>query len=233
MKKLLATLIIAGIVNPLMAQDFNTMTGDWMRVKVEYRNGAQVPNNHSSRALIRYHFTKKNMFMVVGDNTMTGAYERMGNALQIAPIQKFEIEEYSNHSLVLVDAGRNDAIRYYMIPTDSFQISGMWKYSYKVMETDTVYESAPGITPIYTKGYNDFMNTIMMGFREKVGFDYSYVVMKDGTIGDVTINASTNPKLNKRLTQLVKKSSGKWLPASYKGKPINVQINGKVSLNNM
>ena len=77
------------------------------------------------------------------------------------------------------------------------------------------------------------MNTIMIGFRDKVGFDYSYVVMKDGTIGDVTINASTNPKLNKRLTQLVKKSSGKWLPASYKGKPINVQINGKVSLNNM
>jgi hypothetical protein len=75
------------------------------------------------------------------------------------------------------------------------------------------------------------MNSLMTGFSQQVAFDFTYVVQKDGTIGDVKITASTNPKLDKRLIQLLKKTSGKWIPGTYKGKAINVLQNGNVAFN--
>jgi hypothetical protein len=231
MKKTLATLFFSLLFCSIYCQDFNTMAGDWIRVKAEYKDGAKVPNNHGSRALIRYHFTKKEVYQVFVGTTLPSAYTRTGNVLKIAPVQIFVIESYTDKALTLVDAEGDQPIRYYLIPTDSFQVSGRLRYPYEVIATDTIYTGTPGIEPIYPKGESEFMNYIMTGFTQKVGFNFSYVVQKDGTIGNVTINASTNPKLDKRLIQLVKKSSGKWIPATYKGKLINVRQSGAIGLN--
>jgi hypothetical protein len=232
MKKTFVTLFVALINFSLYSQDFNTMEGDWMRVKVEYKDGEKVPNNNGSRALIRYHFTKKEIYQVIQGSTIPSEYTRTGNVLKIAPIQVFAIEAYTKKALTLVDADGAQPMRYYMIPTDSFQVSGRIKYLNEVVGTDTIYASAPGIEPLYAKGQNEFMKSLMMGFSQTVGFQFSYVVQKDGTIGDVTIKVSTNPKLEKRLIQLVKKTSGKWIPATYKGKPVNVRQSENLSLNN-
>jgi hypothetical protein len=119
-----------------------------------------------------------------------------------------------------------------LIPTDSFQVSGRIKYPYEVIGADTIYINKPGIEPIYPKGNNGFMNDIVTGFSQPAGFNFTFVVQKDGTIGDVTIKASSNPKLDKRLIQLVKKTSGKWIPATYRDKPINVRQVSVISVNN-
>jgi hypothetical protein len=231
MKRMLGTLFVMFIFCSAYSQDFNTMAGDWIRVKAEYKDGGKLPNNHGSRVIVRYHFTKKEVYQVIASNTLPTAYSRTGNVLKIAPVQIFVIESYTDKQLTLVDAEGHQPVRYYLIPTDSFQVSGRLRYPFEVVDSDTIYSNTPGIEPIYPKGQNEFMNYIMTGFTQKVGFNFSYVVQKDGTIGNVTINASTNPKLNKRLVQLVKKSSGKWIPATYRGKPINVRQNGAISLN--
>jgi hypothetical protein len=230
MKKMLATPLFVLINFLTFGQDFNTMTGDWIRVNAEFKDGRKIPGNHTSRVLIRYHFTKKEVYHISPGSTLPSEYVRTGNILKIGPVQTFAIEEYTDKALTLVDNGR-EPIRYFLIPTDSFQISGLFKYPYEVINGDTVYTNRPGIEPIYPKGQNDFMTSIMTGFTQQVAFDFSYVVKKDGTIGDVIINASTNEKLNKRLIQLVKKSSGKWIPGNYKGEPINVLQTEKIALN--
>jgi hypothetical protein len=225
------TLVLALIFCSLFGQDFNTMAGDWMRVKAEYKDGESVPNNHTARTFIRYKFTKKEVFLVLPGNTIPSTYSRTGSLLKIAPIQTFIIEEYTDKKLTLVDAGGANPIRYYLIPTDSFQVSARFRYPYEVVNSDTIYSNMPGIEPIYPKGHTDFMNSLMTGFSQQVAFDFTYVVQKDGTIGDVKITASTNPKLDKRLIQLLKKTSGKWIPGTYKGKAINVLQNGNVAFN--
>ena len=232
MKKTLFTLFVVSIFFSAYCQDFNTMAGDWIRVKAEYKEGGRLPNNHSSRVLVRYHFTEKEVYQVMATNTFPTAYTRTGNVLKLAPVQVFVIEAYTDKGLTLVDADGDQPMRYYLIPTDSFQVSGRLKYPFEVVDTDTIYANNPGIEPIYPKGQKDFMEYLMRGFTQKVGFNFSYVVQKDGTIGDVTVKASTNPKLNKRLVQLVKKSSGKWIPATYKGKPVNVRQDGAMGFNN-
>jgi hypothetical protein len=228
MKKALAALFVISsyCVN---CQDFNTMAGDWIRVDVEYANGDRVPNGHNARAFVRYHFTKKEVFLVSG-NTLLTSYTRAGNQLRIGPIQSFIIERYSDSNLTLVEAHAADPIRYFLIPTDSFQVSGRLGYPFEVVGTDTVYKAMPGIEPIYPKGHDELNHSIVAGIAQQAAFDFSYVVKKDGTIGDVTVNASTKPKMNKRLIQLIKKSSGKWIPATYKGKSINVRQEDKIAM---
>lgn len=231
MKKTLVTLFAVSIFCSVYSQDSNTMAGDWIRVKAEYKDGGKLANNHASRVVVRYHFTDKEVYQVITTNTHRAAYTRIGNVLKIAPVQVFVIEAYTDNALTLVDAEGDHPIRYFLIPTDSFQVSGILKYPFEVVDTDTIYTNTPGIEPIYPKGQNEFMDYIMRGFTQQVGFNFSSVVQKDGTFGNVTVKASTNPKLNKRLVQLVKKSSGKWLPATYKGKPVNVRLDGAMAFN--
>lgn len=232
MKRTLATLVFLLVCSLLHGQDFNTMTGDWIRVKAEYKDGAKIPDNHGAHLLLRYYFTKKEVYQIYSENTLPCSYTRTGNVFKIAPVQMFAIETYTSKALTLVEADGPDPIRYYLIPTDSFQVSRRSRYSYQVVNNDTIYTNAPGIEPIYPKGENEFTFLIMNGFTEKVGFDFNYVVLKDGTIGDVVINASTNPTLNPRLIKLIKKTSGKWIPATLRGKPINVRQHEAIGLNN-
>jgi hypothetical protein len=232
MKKVLAAIAVVFTFCSVYGQDFNTMAGDWIRVKAEYNDGGKLPGNHGSRTFLRYHFTEKEIYLVSPGNTFPSTYTRTGSSLKIAPVQTFVIEEYTDKALTLLEAEENRPIRSYFIRTDSFQVSGALKYPYEVIGADTVYSSLPGIEPIYPKGHNEFMKPLMMAFTQKVGFDFSYVVQKDGTIGAVTINASSNPKLDKRLIQQIRKS-GKWIPATYKGKPIHVRQTGKVAFNNV
>jgi hypothetical protein len=229
MKKILITFFVAMFYLSASSQDFNTMTGDWIRIKGEYQDGDQLENNNTARAIVRYRFTKKEVFVIFPGNTQPVSYNRTGNRIAIGPVQKFVIEEYTKSALTLVDAEGAKPIRYYMVPTDSFQIKR--KYAFEAIGQDTIYTEGPGIEPIYLKGHNEFMQSLMGGFSQTVGFHFSYIVEKDGSIGDVVVTVSSNPKQDKRLVQLVKKSSGKWIPATYKGKPINVRLNARMSFN--
>ncbi|HEY0652691.1 MAG TPA: hypothetical protein VGD65_06165 [Chryseosolibacter sp.] len=230
-KKTLAALLLCLFFYSANAQDFATVAGDWIRVRAEYQDGEQLPRNHGSRIFVRYVFTGKELYLVFPGSTIVTTYSRAGNHLKIAPVQEFIIEQYTESEITLLDATGDDPIRYHLIPTHVFQTNGTVKYSHEVVNADTVYANAHGIEPIYKKGNQAFMMELMSGFTQEVGFNFSYVVQKDGTIGDITINASTNPKLDKRLTQLIRKSSGKWIPATYKGQPINVRLKESVGFN--
>ena len=69
---------------------------------------------------------------------------------------------------------------------------------------------------------------MLAGITETAAFTFDYVVQKDGTIGEVIINTSTNPSLNKRFIQQVKKTSGSWTPGTIRGKPVSVKCSANV-----
>ncbi len=232
MKKSLITLLVVFIYCSLNGQDMKLISGDWMRIKAEFTDGQRIPRNHEANTLIRYHFTSKEVFNVFPGQTYSMPYTRTNNTLKIGPALKYSIEKYTDKAFTLVEEGEDRPIRYYLIPTDSFQIMGLIKYKYEVVETDTIYTTAPGIEPIFPEGQNEFMKSIIMGFSGKVGFKFTYVVQKDGTIGDVSVISSSNTKQNKRLIKLVEKTSGQWIPASYKGKPIHVRQEATISVQN-
>lgn len=229
--KVLPTVLFIFLCTAIQAQNFNTMTGDWIRVQAEYADGQRLPNNHYARVYQRYRFTKDEVYQVIGNTVLPSSYTRTGNDLKIGPAQRFMIEEYTDKSLRLVEAQGNDPARFYLIPIDSFQRMGFFKYAYTVVNADTIYTMNVGIEPIYPKGSMELLEEIMQGFTVSVSFEYSYVVRKDGTIGEVEVLFTTNDKRNKRLIQMVQKSSGKWIPATWRGKAIDVKITSKMGVN--
>ncbi len=209
-------------------QDFNSMAGDWMRVSAEYSDGKSIERNHHAGFYLRFHFTDKIVYQLFGANCTPSNYSRQGNLLKFEPTRAFAIEQYTSKSLTLLEPEGDHQLRYRLVPLDSFQRMGR-KYTFAVNNTDTVYNEATGLEPIFYKGSNEWMQMLMTGTSGTFTAKYNFVVKKDGTIGDVEITVSTYPKLNKRLIQAIKKSSGKWIPATLHGKPVNVKVNGSAS----
>jgi hypothetical protein len=209
-------------------QDFNSMAGDWMRVSAEYSDGKSLERNHHARFYLRFHFTEKIVYQLIGSNCTPSNYSRQGNLLKIEPVRVFAIEQYTSKTLTLLEPDGDYQLRYHFVRLDSFQRMGR-KYDFTVNNADTVYNEVPGLEPIFSKGANEWIQSLMTGSSGTLAAEFNFVVKKDGTIGDVEITLSTNPKLNKKLTQAIKKSAGKWIPATLHGKPVNVKVKGKVS----
>jgi hypothetical protein len=229
-KPLLSLVILLWLRAPLVAQESGSLSGDWMRVKAEFRDGRQLPGNHHARVIQRYYFVKDKVYLIVGGQTNPSSFSVAGGTLQIGPAQTFEIEHYADEELVLLERG--EGVRQILIPRDSFTISGIVKYTYVVQDPDTIYTVRTGIEPVYADGHREFMRTIQEGFTavKAAAFTFTYVVLKDGSIGEVEVTKSTNEKLNKILVKQVKRTSRKWIPATLNGKPINVQMSGNISL---
>jgi hypothetical protein len=213
----------------LIAQKSDALSGDWMRVTAKSSDGKELPYNHPGRIFQRYYFVKDKVLVVLGNTTTPMEYTLNANQLKLGPVQTFTVEQQSVKEMVLLET--KNSVRYYFIPTDSFTVSGVVRYESTISDSDTVYTSSLGIEPIYREGSMAFMKYIVQSFDPvDVSFEFTYVVQKDGKIGAVNIEFSTNEKYNKRLIQIVKKTSGKWLPGSIDGKAINVQAKGNITL---
>jgi hypothetical protein len=229
MKLLLSIACFLFIFTQLVAQSSEPLTGDWMRVTATRADGRELPFDHPSRTIQRYYFLKDKVLVVMGSSTTPMEYSLTGNQLKLGPVQTFTVEKKSEREMTFMEA--KNSIRYYFIPTDSFTVSGIVKYPLTISASDTIYTNTIGIEPLYPQGTMAFMKYIMEGFGSvEVSFEFTYVVQKDGTIGEVQVPVSTNEKMNKRLIQLIKKSSGKWIPGAMHGKPLNVKMKGNLSL---
>lgn len=207
------------------AQNPGKLAGDWMRITATYSNGSELPYNHPARVFQRYVFYNNKALVVMGNSTTPMDYTLTANQLKLGPVQTFVVEAWASTGsaeMKLLDA--KNSVRYYFIPTDSFTVSGVMDYPFTVTGPDTVYTSTPGIEPVYTEGSMSLMKYIRQGFASVKGtLEFTVVVRKDGTVGDVEITLSTNEKLNKQLIKIVKKTSGKWIPGSIGGKPVHVK----------
>lgn len=211
-----------------LAQSPSAITGDWILTDVMYSDGSQLlPADRETRTLKRYYFINNKVFVVLGNTTFPMDYTRAGNELRLGPVQTFTIEQYSDKALILLEVKKDrKAERYFFIPVDSFTVSDIWKYQHTTLNTDTVYTTAPGISPIYLlEDKMTFMDFVSQGLGYfSPPLEFSFVVKKDGTIGAVEILSTSSEKLKSRLTKVIMKTSGKWVPGAIKGKPVNVKI---------
>jgi hypothetical protein len=218
------------------AQTAAPITGDWIRVKAEYTDGSPLGRNNTAGTYLRYRFQKPKCYAVVSNLSEEREYSQTGNSLKFGKFLEFIVEQSSDTSLVLSEprtSGAVTPIRYYFIPTKSFTASKKHTYAYTFSDTDTIYARNTGIEPIYTEGnFNGFTSHLMQKFSgvSAIAFDFDFVVLKDGSIGDVTITSSTDEKKNKKLIQAVKQTSGKWISARIAEQAVNVRITQRFNM---
>jgi hypothetical protein len=138
----------------------------------------------------------------------------------------YAVESVTGKELRLLETQTAYPTRHVLIPTDSFTIDRKFPFAVHPQTSDTVYNSTAGIEPIYKQ--DNFVQVVLTGISGTASFEFDYIVQKDGTIGDVTIKYSSNPTLNKKFVQMVKKTSGTWIPTVIEGKTVNVKCSTRV-----
>jgi len=201
------------------------LLGDWTRAHAEFIDGSELPGNYYATQPQRFYFIKNKVITFQSCLTNYADYKLDGNKLQMG-LQNFTVESVTNKELRLLETQTTYAVRHILIPSDSFTITRNFHYTVNRETADTVYTSTAGIEPLFKK--DSFVQAVLAGITETVSFTFDYVVQKDGTIGEVTIITSTNPSLNKRFIQQVKKTSGNWTPGTIRGKPVNVKCSANV-----
>jgi hypothetical protein len=219
-----------------VAQTITPITGDWIRVKAEYADGSPLSRNHPATTYLRYNFKKPKCYTVVSNLFEEREYLHTGNTLRFGKFLDYVVEQSVDTSLILSEprtSGAVTPIRYYFIPTKKFTASKKNTYPYTVTEADTIYTRNAGIEPIYTDGnFGGFNGYLLQKFSgvKAIAFEFTFVVLKDGSIGDVTISSSTDEKKNKKLIQVIKQTSGKWLSARIAEQAVNVRISERFNM---
>lgn len=224
----LLIIVFALAYSSLSAQQSGALAGDWILTDVKYGDGTELPTTErETRTLKRYYFTTNKVFVILGNTVFPMDYKQSSNQLRLGPVQTFVVEEYSEKALTLLEVKKDrKPERYFFIPVDSFTVSGIWKYMYTASDTDTVYTTAPGISPIYLledkMTFMDFVSQGLGSFRPPLKF--SFVIQKDGSIGAVEVLSAASESLKKKVTKVIMKTSGKWVPGAIHGKPIHVKV---------
>ena len=159
-----------------------------------------------------------------------------GGVFTMGSFQKFIVEKSSDEELVLLETGDlqgRTPIRYTFTPTSQYTLKMKSKYAFALEGIDTIYTEAKGIEPIYREGSsNGFKKALMEQLvgSKALAVEYSFVVKNDGTIGNVEIISTTDPKKNKKLIKAVQQTSGDWIPAKLGERAINVKVSDSFSL---
>jgi Gram-negative bacterial TonB protein C-terminal/Tetratricopeptide repeat len=157
-------------------------------------------------------------YSIVGNSMIFGSYA-------------FEVIEYSDTKLTLVDRSepdRSKALMLKFIPKRLNDLTFSPEY-YKAKNGENVYKSIPGLLePIFLNANLSPIDFVFekFGFPEykKGGFVVRFIVNKDGQIKGTKLIASSNERYNDKLIQAVSKTKGKWLPGTFQGEKVNIEI---------
>jgi tetratricopeptide (TPR) repeat protein len=143
----------------------------------------------------------------------------------------FKIIELSETKLTLIDGSEPDpskALMLKFIPKKLSDLTFSPEY-YKAKNGENVYRSIPGLLePIFI---NENMSPIdyvfeKFGFPEykKGGFVVRFIVNKNGQIKGTKLVASSNERYNEKLIQAINKTKGKWIPGTFQGEKVNIEV---------
>lgn len=245
MKKILfitLTFLIGASLN-VKAQE---IYGDWIKAKVTYLNGTELPDNNVLKyQFLRYSFKDKDkLFLSVKyDNKGSAlAFARDSNILQILNsygdvINSFQIESVSNSELILVQSVNgafNDdtCLKYQFINEKTYQnqlplLPSDVLYS---NENNTVYKVSEKIHPEFL-GDKTFHAFCLERIHEKSAvestdnlFISTFIVTKDGEIKNIQILEKINDRFEKQFLRVLNKSKKRWIPAELNGEKVDVQM---------
>jgi TonB family protein len=143
----------------------------------------------------------------------------------------FGVQSLSDYKLCIFDALESDpskSLMIIMVPKKLKDL-GLNPEKYKAKNGEWVYKRIPQLLePTFMDKNMNPLDFVFekFGFPEyrKGGFVVRFIVNSSGELGGVKVLASTNDKYNENLVKAVKKTKGKWLPATYQGEKINVEL---------
>ncbi|HVU58179.1 MAG TPA: energy transducer TonB [Puia sp.] len=184
-------------------------------------DGRQVPDT----TYTRYTFLKKNAIISFTPNWDGASYDWSldGNKLTLG-FGSWEIEELTDSTLTLTQPEYSKiklCAEEYLV-RDSARLIQVGEFN-----NEPVYKGTWYVTPRWKKGsLEGYIHKAMSVYeiRKASYFEASYIITKQGTVENVKVLSSIIPDFDATVVDLLKKTSGQWIPAAFHGQPVQTQL---------
>lgn len=204
------------------------LLGEWVKEEIRMKDGSKLYNNPLSEMNLRYVFND--------DNTATIYYDgRSGNVPYLLQNDKIEINSLpliisylDKNRLILEEEKDTLGIQIRLVSAKIHNL-GFTPQSYITQGNDTIYVAERNyLEPFFNDPAQNAMQFISenFGYPEYRADDFyaRFIITKNGEVKGIKILNSTNPKFDIKLVKAIKKSEGKWIPAKWEEKTVNVEI---------
>jgi tetratricopeptide (TPR) repeat protein len=229
-----------------MAQPNTKIYGNWVKTRVTYKDGTELTDDNELKYdYLRYSFSKPDKALIAmiynrGNHGLT--YTITSGILQIKStfgfvMNEFFIEKLTDKELILIQKGNAgfdgpDCLRYYYITEDAYQRSIPLTINdiVSISGKDTVYKASAKIYASYKGeiGFHELVSKAVDGLRDAQPlnnhFLATFIVNKTGEADSLHIVEGINPDFDKRFIKTFNKLKKNWIPATYNGNVVNVQM---------
>lgn len=152
-------------------------------------------------------------------------YALVNDTLKINDLNYF-IETSTKDSLILLNKLKNNCNKYYFISES--KIHELQKQDYFINKGDTVYYANEYNAP-KLKNETNFLNYFMkstpfMISKDSCVFQISFIITKEGEVGDYNGNISCLKNPMKKIDKIIDVTRGKWEPMALSGIPVSSLI---------
>lgn len=231
-KQIILCLCLTGAVNTFAQKHvIDALKGEWIKEDITLADGSKVFDPGVINSSLIYEFINGDTLLVTynGENRYH-RYVLSDSTLNFSG-KEYKIDRLEKPLLELVETNPAVgfmALRIKMVFKPTFDY-GISPKTYQAKNGEIVYERVPGIVdPKFVSRGVTAMDAIYreFGFPDyrKGGFVVRFVITKEGKMEGERIVASSHQRYDERLIKAVRKTSGKWLPAKFNGKPVNCEV---------
>lgn len=230
---MLKTLFLICISSVAVAQSIKgNLIGDWIKEDIRLRDGSPILDKAVRDIQLRYIFDKNGTSRVVYDGkTGDRPYRLKRDTLIIGDDTFYKIEQVSDIKLVLQQITADSsatALKLTFTPAHLYNI-GFMPEKYRTKGGDTIYVYKPNyLEPFFMDGEMNASQYISENFDfpeyRAADFYTRFIITKEGDVKGIEIVRTTNDRFNNKLIAAIKKTQGKWKPALWEGKPVNVEV---------
>jgi tetratricopeptide (TPR) repeat protein len=218
--------------NPVKTYTKSQLLGDWVKTDIRLKDNSRIYDDEIHRSQIRYNFMSEDTVLITYQGTNQKYYYRFANNLVVLPQTKieFRVEELDDRKLVISESKQDStkySLKFTLVKAEVFNL-GFTPQSYLTQGNDTVYVAQRNyLEPLFIDEYRSPMDFIIEKFafpEWKMGqFSARFIITKDADVKAVKVDG-TPEKQKENLIKAIKKTKGKWVAATWEGKPVNAEI---------
>ena len=223
MKQLKIYTIFTFISFSVVGQKKNLIHRDWIKVSIENFSNKLAGKDSM---YLRYSFTRSGLRISLnpGWNDHKLDWTQNGDNLKIG-YDTYKIEKLDDTSLVIF----LDGFRRLKFQSEEFlssnkaHLDSIGQYNGK-----TLFKGNNFITPRY-KSDESFWNHVQkslktFSIRQATHFLATFVVTEEGKVENIVVHKSIMETFDDTVRKCILKTSGNWIPARFKGLPIQTQM---------
>lgn len=230
---MLKTLLLVCVCSVAFAQNMKGgIVGDWIKDDIRLKDNSPVLDKAIRSIQLRYIFRNNGTLRAVYDGKAGDRpYTIKNDTLIIGNDTFYKIEQLSDIKLVLQQIHADSsaaALKIVFTPAHLYNI-GFMPEKYRTRGGDTIYVLKPNyLEPFFMDAEMSASAYISDNFDfpefRAADFFTRFIITTKGEVKGIEILRSTSERFNNKLIAAIKKTEGKWEPAIWEGKPVNVEV---------